>query len=411
MRTVKVIQEEINGKRDELAGLFDDHKVMDGEKATYEMSPETVQQVRDLNDELTELGRELDDAKELDTIHQDNQRQIKEAQRSEMDLPLPGGGRGTEDGGPKHQKSLGEQFAESKAYKERARGRDIVASFDEYEFKTLMETGAGFAPESVRTGKVVPYAHRRPMVSDLMPNTPTSQAAVVYMEETTFTNATDTVAEGGTYPEGALAFTERSETIRKIAQFLPVTDEQLDDVPGMRSLIDNRLNVMLELAEEVQLLSGSGVAPDMTGYLVKSGVQSQAKGSDPVPDAIYKGLTLVRHTGFAEPSAVVFHPNDWEGIRLLRTTDGIYIWGSPAEAGPERIWGLPAVITTAETENTALLGDFVLYSELFRKAGTDIKISDSHSDYFVKGKQAIRIDERCTLVIYRAAAFCKVTGI
>ena len=63
MRTVKVIQEEINGKRDELAGLFDDHKVMDGEKATYEMSPETVQQVRDLNDELTELGRELDDAK------------------------------------------------------------------------------------------------------------------------------------------------------------------------------------------------------------------------------------------------------------------------------------------------------------------------------------------------------------
>jgi len=411
MKTVKELQDLINAKRDELARIFDDHKVMDGDEPKYDMSPEMVEKVRELNNELTELGRELDEAKEMDHIFQDNQRQIKEAQRSELDLPLPGSQKGGDPQPRAQAKSLGEQFTESKAYKERENGRDIVASFPEHEFKTLMETGAGFAPESVRTGKVVPYAHRRPLVADLMPNTPTSQAAVVYMEETTFTNAAAAVAEGGTYPEAALEFTERSETIRKIAQFLPVTDEQLDDVAGMRSLIDNRLSVMLDLKEEDYLLTGTGTAPQFTGFLVKTGVQSQAKGSDPVPDAVYKGITLVRHTGFAEPSAVVFHPNDWQTIRLLRTTDGIYIWGSPAEAGPERIWGLPAVITTAETENTALLGDFALYSELFRKAGADIKISDSHSDYFIKGKQAIRIDERCTLVIYRAAAFCKVTGI
>lgn len=411
MKTVKELQSVIDGKRDELARIFDDHKVMDGDEPKYEMSPEMATKVRELNDELTALSKELDEAKELDYIFQDNQKQIKEAQRNAMHLPLPDSGRKTDDGERKAQKSLGEMFTESKGYHEREAGRDIVANFDDYEFKTLFQTSAGFAPESTRTGTVVPYALRRPMLHQLMPNTPTSQAAVVYMEETTFTDASDTVAEAGSYPESALAYTERSETVRKIATFLPVTDEQLDDVPMVRSLIDNRLSLMLDLTREVQIMSGTGVAPDMTGFLVKSGVQSQAKGSDPVPDAIYKGMTLVRHTGFAEPSAVVFHPNDWQDVRLLRTTDGLYIWGPPSEAGPERIWGLPIVATTAATENTALLGDFTLYSELFRRKGASIKISDSHDDYFVKGKQAIRIDERCVLVIYRASAFCKVTGI
>ncbi|MBT3390335.1 MAG: phage major capsid protein [Chloroflexi bacterium] len=411
MKSVKELQALLDGKRDEMARLFDDHVVMDGDEAKYQMSPEDVLKARELQDEMTSLGKELDQAKELDLIYQNNQREIKESQRVAMDLPLPDGKKGGVEPTPARAQSLGEMFTESKAYKGRQRGRDVYAEFEDFAFKTLMETGAGFAPESTRTGKMVPYAHRRPTVADLMPNTPWGQAAVVYMEETTFTNSTDTVAEGAQYPEGALAYTERSETIRKIAQFLPVTDEQLDDVPGMRSLIDNRLTTMLKLVEEDQLMSGSGVAPDLTGFLVKSGVQSQAKGSDPVPDAIYKAMTLVRHTGFAEPSAVVFHPNDWQDIRLLRTTDGIYIWGSPAEAGPERIWGLPVVVTTAATENTALLGDFPLYSELFRRAGATIKVSDSHSDYFIKGKNAIRIDERVALVIYRAAAFCKVTGI
>jgi len=411
MKTVKELQGMLDQKRDELAKIFAEAKtVVDGEDR-YELDAKQLEDVRARNEEIDDLAKQLEDAKMVDEAYLKNAQAIKEANKAASNLPLANG---EEPGGEtpplQAQKSLGEQFVESEDYQGRQGTKDIVADFPEYEFKTLFETGAGFAPESVRTGRVVPYAHRRPMIADLMPNTPTSQAAIKYMEETTFTNAADTVAEGGSYPESALAFTERTESIYKISTFLPVTDEQVEDVPVIRSVIDNRLLTMLALAEETKLVSGSG-SSDITGFLVKSGVQSQAKGADPVPDAIYKGMTLVRHTGFAEPSAVVFHPNDWQTIRLLRTTDGIYIWGNPSEAGPERIWGLPAVITTAETENTALLGDFPLYCELFRRKGANIKVSDSHSDYFVKGKLAIRADERVTLAIYRAAAFCEVTGI
>jgi HK97 family phage major capsid protein len=412
MKTVKELQGLLNAKRDELAGMFEKAKVkVDGEDR-YDFTTAQLEDVKSRNAEIDGIAKDLEDAKMIDDVYQRNAKAVADGHRPANNLPMNTSGKASDQ--RRQVKSLGELFIESEGYKNRQSKRDIIVRLDDFDFleaKTLMETGAGFAPESVRTGRIVEYAHRRPVIADLIPQTPTTQAAVVYMEETTFTNNAATRSEGGQAGEAALAYTERSETVREIATFLPVTEIQLEDAPVVQGAINNRLLTMLDLTEEVQLMSGDGNAPNMTGFLVKAGVQSQAKGADPTPDAIYKAMTLVRHTGFAEPSAVVFHPNDWQDIRLLRTTDGIYIWGSPAEAGPERIWGLPAVITTASTENTALLGDFQLYSEIFRRRGANIKVSDSHSDYFIKGKLAIRADKRLTLAIYRASAFCKVTGI
>jgi len=416
MKTVKELQELLNAKQAELAAIFEKAKTkVDGEDR-YDLTPAQLEDVKARNAELNDIGVQLEAAKELDVIYQKNQKAIRDGGRPAGQLPLGGnaGGAGSGDSRRTEAKSLGELFVESEQYTGRKSAKEIKANFEEYDFlerKTLMETAAGWAPMAQRIGRVAEFAMRRPVIADLIPQTPTEAAAITYMEETTFTNNAAAVLEGGEKPESALAFTERTANIREIATWLPVTEQQIEDVPVVRSVIDNRLQTMLALAEEVQLLTGSGVAPNLEGFLVKAGVQSQAKGADPTPDAVYKAMTLVRFTGFAEPSAIVFHPNDWQDVRLLRTVDGIYIWGSPAEAGPERIWGLPAVITTAETENTALLGDFQLYSEIFRRRGATIAVSNSHSDYFIKNKLAIRADERLALAIYRAAAFAKVTGI
>lgn len=414
MKTVKELQDTLNAKRGELADIFEKAKVkVDGEDR-YDLTPAQLEDVKTRNAEIDDLARQWEDAKLLDDVYQRNAAAIKEGQRPAKQLPLGRGGNATEDGRQHREvKSLGRQFTESEAYKNRQRKRDInvmLPDFDYLEQKTLMETGAGFAPQSIRTGRVVEYAARRPVVADLIPQTPTEQAAIVYMEETTSTNNAATRLEGGQAGESALAYTERSKTVREIAHFLPVTEIQIEDAPVVESVINNRLLTMLDLVEEDQLLTGDDIAPNLGGFHTVV-TQSQAKGADPTPDAIYKGMTKVRFTGFAEPSAAIFHPNDWQDIRLLRTVDGIYIWGSPAEAGPERIWGLPVVVTTAETENTALLGDFQLYAEIFRRRGANIKVSDSHSDYFIKGKLAVRADKRLALAIYRATAFCKVTGI
>ena len=411
----KELLEKLNAKRAELAEIFAKAAVKIDGQDRYNLTPAQLDDVKARNTEIDDLAKQIEDAKFADDVFQKNAQALRDSNRPASQLPLGGGQKaeGRAQNAQRQAKSLGQLFVESEGYKNARDKKSFEVRLNEFDFleaKTLMETGAGFAPQSIRTGRVVEYAHRRPVVADLIPQTPTEQAAIVYMEETTFTNNAATRAEGGQAGESALAYTERSKGIREIATFLPVTEIQLEDVSQAQSLIDNRLMTMLSLVEEDQLLTGDDNAPNLGGFHTIV-TQAQAKGADPVPDAIYKGMTKVRATGFAEPSAAVLHPNDWQDIRLLRTVDGIYIWGSPAEAGPERVWGLPVVVTTAETENTALLGDFQLYSEIFRRRGANIKVSNSHSDYFIKGKLAVRADERIALAIYRATAFCKITGI
>jgi HK97 family phage major capsid protein len=230
------------------------------------------------------------------------------------------------------------------------------------------------------------------------------------MEETTFTNNASGTAEGGSYGEAALALTEQTSTVKKVAVFLPVTDEQLADVSQARSYINNRLRFMLRQELDNQIINGTGTN-DLTGILQTTGIQSQAKGTDPVADAIHKAITKVRLTGRAMPNAVVMHPNDWQGLRLTRTSDGIYIWGNPSEATTPRIWGLPISVADVISEGTALVGDFSNFVELVNRRGVEVRVSDSHSDYFIKGKQAIRADLRVAMPVYRPAAFAEVTGI
>lgn len=305
--------------------------------------------------------------------------------------------------------SFGELFTKSAAFAKA--GHSQLTELDT-DLKTLFETGTGWAPETTRTGRVVDFATRPIQVVDIIPSTTTSQNAVVYMEETTFTNNAVEKAEGAAFGEAALALTEKSSSVRKIPVFIPVTDEQLEDEPQVQGYLNNRLPFMIRQRLDSQLLVGDGTAPNLRGILNVVGIQTQAKGADPVPDAVYKAIVKTRTgTGQAMPNAAIFNPLDWQDVRLLRTADGLYIWGNPSDAGPMRIWGLQVVEAQALTENTGLVGDFANFSELAVRRGIDVQVSNSHGTFFAEGKQAVRADMRAAFVVYRPAAFCTVTGI
>lgn len=417
MTTLVAKREELDAKRKSLAEVFADAKQDDG---TYDFmksqglsAPDAagrLDEVRAKNRELEDLAKQVADLAELDGIASGLAKGI-DGDREPAGNPMhPGAGA---KGGNANVKSLGELITDA-AHGEGGwkKHRDLDFIIPEGQgVKTLMETGAGWAPETLRTGKLVESAQRPVQVIDLIPGNTTNQSSVVYMAETTFTNNAAEVAEAGSFGEAALALTETSSPVRKIAVFLPVTDEQLEDVAQVQAYVNNRLTFMLRQRLDGQIMVGDGTAPNLSGITDRGGIQTQAKGSDPTPDAIYKAMTKVRVTGRANPTAVVMHANDWQEIRLLRTADGVYIWGSPSEAGPAMIWGLPVVLCEALTEGTAVVGDYATHCQLSIRRNVTVLISNSHSDYFVKGKQAIRADLRASLEVFRESAFCTVTGI
>lgn len=390
------VEGKLTERRAKMKSIFDEAgptmdfgliKSLDGDNASK------VEAVRAINSEIDELSVKAEGLRQI--------QRIAEGVKDEEDKVE----KGADSDAPK-VKTLADHFLESDAYKHKGMQSEL-----DVDFKTLMQTSAGWAPYSERRDTFVPYATRPIELIDIVPNTTTGAASIDYFEETTFTNNAAETSEGATKPEAALALTLRNAPVRKIAVLLPITDEQLEDVPRVRSYVNDRLPFMVRQRLSGQIVSGDGSAPNLRGILNVSGIQTQAKGSDPTPDAVYKAMVLVMTgTGQAMPDAAVFNPLDWQDVRLLRTSDGIYIWGSPSDAGPERIWGLRVVLAQTMTQNTAVVGDFGHYSELAIRKGLTVDVG-LNSDDFAKNRQTFRAELRCALIFPRPAAFCSVTGV
>ena len=380
-------------------------------KAKSYTTVQIAEEVRKLNDELTDLGKEVDTLAQAEKAAQD----VKEVQ-DRIKNPASSVTHPTSDAPSSDQKSafgLGDAIVASDLFKNHKSGTMEAAEVQGFglkELKTLFQTSAGWEPESTRIGQLVDAVTRPIQVIDIIPSGQTGQASIVYMEETTRTHGAAERAEAAAYAESTFVLEEKTSTVRSIGDSVPVTDEQLADVPQVQSYLNQRLAFGVRQRLDGQILNGDGTAPNLRGILNTTGIQTVAKGSDPVPDAIYKALTKVRVTGRAMPSHVLVHPNDWQAVRLLRTSDGLYIWGSPSESGPERIWGQQVVQTDALTENTALVGDFPNFCQLFERQGLDVRLGFVNDD-FTKGKQTIRAGMRVAFLVYRATAFSTITGI
>jgi hypothetical protein len=415
--TVKELNEQISGKSKILHDIFEEAGPTIDLSLVKSLEGDTngkAEKLKALNDELSALG-ELREKRGFLEAGKESAGRMNKDQNEPASKALHPGGR--ESG---EIKSFGELFVESEAYKgfQGRQGPSVnLKDITVGEMKAVFRTGAGFEPENLRTGRIEMDPQRPIAVIDHVPMLPINSDAVRFMEETTFTNNAAEVAESTATTgsdlvgESAFAFTERTHPVEWLPVFIPVTLQQMEDVEGIAAYLDQRLAYQLRARLDSQILSGNGSTPNIEGTVNVTGINTTAKGSDPTPDAIYKAFVEIRVNGFTEPTVLFTHPNDWQAIRLLRTADGIYIWGSPADAGPERIWGVPVVQTTAATENTMVAGDYVNFSALHTKRGITIQVSDSHSHYFTRGMLAVRADMRIAMVHYRPEAFTTITGV
>lgn len=282
------------------------------------------------------------------------------------------------------------------------------------EAKATMTTTAGMPPEVLRSGYLVPSVQRPPQLVDFLPVIPTQQNAFKLMRESVFTNAAGTKGENAALDEATLTFAEVTVPIRRLGVVLPVTEEQLEDEPGVRALIEQRLSLMLRQVLDSQCLSGDGNAPNLTGLLNLPGIQTQAKGADPIIDALAKGMDKVRRSGVgnggAVPNLILLNPADYLKLVLARTTDGQYVMGHPSDEMTTRLMGVSIALNEALPVGTALVMDTQYFGLVIRQ-GITMAVSESHTDTFAKNVLTVRAHLRAALASFRDAAACTVTGL
>jgi HK97 family phage major capsid protein len=288
--------------------------------------------------------------------------------------------------------------------------------------KALVYSGSGVGGPLIRADRIagLDYQYSDTNLLDLIPTGTTSSNSIEYYEQTLSTNnaawvaeATATTGTSGLKPEGALGWTLRTSPVSTLAEWIPVTNQMLADVPGMDTTIRNQLLIHLERKLQTDILSGDGNAPNIRGILNTPNILTLAAGGNAI-DAVYNAMVAVQVTGLGNPSASVFNPVDFATIRLAREnaatgTLGQYLMGPPNTVGPTTLWGRPVVLSTAMTIDTAVVADWTAVT-LFDREQAAIRVGLANDD-FIRNIQRILAELRAALVVFRPLQICKLTGV
>jgi HK97 family phage major capsid protein len=263
-------------------------------------------------------------------------------------------------------------------------------------------------------------------LADLMLSGVASTSTIRYVNEGTATSGAAGVAEGGTKPESTLGLSTKDEPLKKIATFLPISSELLEDAPAVQQFITGRLSYFIRIEEERQLLRGqsTGNTNEVQGLLYNRSVPVYTGGTaDNKAVQMFKALNSVRGSAYIEPDWIVMSPSDYQVIRLLTDTAGQFFGGGPflgpygGPQGPvgasgqivgnDMLWGKPLYVSAALSAGTALIGT-VANAQIWRRGGVSVEASNSHGSFFQLNLVALRAEERLALAVYRASGFCEV---
>lgn len=449
-RQLKAVEQEMERRSKAIQDIWKKAAEDDDRETTPEEREEIEKELKAIEELKTQKG-DLEDAIKVELDVKRIAGDIKSDDRHDSSgVELPNGFQGVH---VHQQKSVGEQFVESKGYKD-AIARAKAAGGIPQDFSTgaiplegfngipgiegkgtLLEgasapgagSGGGLLPAPQVVPGVVETQFQRLTVADLIPQATTNTNTVRYMVEGTATSGAAGVAEGDAKPESTLGIGTTDEPVKKIATSLTVSDEMLEDAAQTQGYINGRLSLFVKIKEENSLVAGGGTN-DLVGITGRQGVTTWGRGTaDSNAEAIFKAMNGQRGSALLEPSAILMNPANWQTTRLAKDSAGQFYGGGPfmgqygnngqvgnssqVSGALDYLWGKPVVVTTAIGAGTALVGAFDTASQIFRRSGVTVEASNSHDDYFTKNLVAIRAEERLALAVYRPAAFTLVTGL
>jgi HK97 family phage major capsid protein len=248
-----------------------------------------------------------------------------------------------------------------------------------------------------------------------------SHGDVKWYEQLAQTNNAAAVSEGpgaGAYPAAAsdLTWIERSIGGKRLKDYIKVSKDQLKDVDFINGEVRTFIDKNMRLAENTALLSGDGNGNNVKGintYAPAFDTTGLSVDRANMIDLLQVMKTQIRVNSldaFIANNAIL-NPEDADVMRLLKNTNGSYLFPQWAIGGMPSLAGLGMVENSLVTADTLLMGDFS-YGTIYEWDGLLIEIGYIDKD-FLEGMVTIMAYERINLRVKETekGAFLKVASI
>ncbi|MFJ2745322.1 phage major capsid protein [Streptomyces sp. NPDC087440] len=327
------------------------------------------------------------------------------------------------------EKSLGDMFVESDAYKAAAAAgfRDRPYLRAEMEGKSIFSLSAGSVTHqtlgSAQNLGISERAYRKWHIRDLFPKSSTKNAVLYGARETGWTNNAKQVKERyaadgvspatgadsdvwGRAPRSKLSLVPVMYPVAEIAHLLDAHKNILSDEPRLKTFINTRMVEGVKYQEDWDLLHSVGDGQSITGLFNTPGVQQYTGlASDKHSVQIRRSITKALLAEY-DPTGIVLSPTMWEQVEVEEDDHGAFRIALQVAIGAEkRVWRLNVVETTAMEDGKFLVGAFGLGAQLHDRENVSVTVSTENGTNHEQGLVTFRGDERVALEVPRPESF------
>lgn len=264
----------------------------------------------------------------------------------------------------------------------------------------------GVVPADYRPTIITP-PDRRNHIRDFINTTSTTSNRIVLPVETSITDGFGVVPEGNLKGYGSFSLDINTFPVIKIASVHKITEEMLDDIPGLAQYITTRFMAKLANKEDNVLLYNTLSASEFQGLIPAADAYVDVL-ADPLVsrwDILRAAITQATVDEYT-PTRIFLHPTDVMLLRAVKDTSGNYIGGAaPWSPVPLQVDGVPIVSTTAINVGEFLVGDMAMGAQIFDRMTPSVRFYDQDENNAQMNLITVVVEERLTLAILRPSAF------
>jgi len=246
---------------------------------------------------------------------------------------------------------------------------------------------------------------RKVHVRSLLPVGTISQGLFTFPKETGGEGDPAAQTQGSTKAQVDFDITMTNAPAQVIAGYVKISRQMLDDVPAMTSFLQQRLLEKYLVAEDAQLLFGSGTGVNLQGL---TGVASAFSGAATVDvEQLVQAIAQVEASNYSA-TGILINPTDWASIINTKNTNSAYsLPGSTVVTtdGQLSIAGIPVFKSTAITADKFLVGDWSMGAQIMQRDGISVQFSEFDGNNFVENMITVRVEARIAFPIYYSGAF------